>query len=70
MLHNTFLSRVRTQPVLFLFVHPCKNMAGEELAHHFVGNESGMYKAGVAGDDAPLAVPSDAKRVWTRSTSR
>ena len=30
---NKFLSRMSTEPVLFLFVHPCKNMAGEELAH-------------------------------------
>ena len=36
-------------------------MAGEELAHHVVGNDSGMYKAGFAGDDAPRAVPSDAR---------
>ena len=26
-----------------------------------VGNDSGMYKAGFAGDDAPRAVPSDVK---------
>ena len=45
MLRNKFLSTARAQPVLFLFVHPCKNMAGEELAHHVVGNDSGMYMA-------------------------
>ena len=38
-----------------------QNMAGEELAHHVVGNDSGMYKAGLAGDDAPRAVPSDVR---------
>ena len=37
-----------------------QNMAGKEMAHHVVGNDSGMYKAGFAGDDAPRAVPSDA----------
>ena len=47
-----------------------QNMAGEELAHHVVGNESGMYKAGVAGDDAPRAVASDARHVWTRWTDK
>ena len=35
-------------------------MAEEEVAHHVVGNDSGMYKAGFADDDAPRAVPSDA----------
>ena len=40
-----------------------QNMAGEELAHHVVGNDSGMYKAGFAGDDAPRAVPYDAKQI-------
>ena len=34
-----------------------QDMAGEELAHQVVGNDSGMYKAGFAGDDAPRAVP-------------
>ena len=38
-----------------------QNMAGEELAHHVVGNDSGLYNAGFAGDDAPRAVPSDAR---------
>ena len=40
-----------------------QNMAGEEVAHHVVGNDSGMYKAGIAGDDAPRPVPSDAKHM-------
>ena len=40
-----------------------QNMAGEELAHHVVGNDTGMYKAGLAGDDAPRAVPSDARQI-------
>ena len=34
---------------------------GEELAELVVGNNSGMYKAGFAGDDAPRAVPSDVR---------
>ena len=34
-----------------------QNTAEEELAHHVVGNDSGMYKAGFAGDDAPHSVP-------------
>ena len=34
---------------------------GEELAEIVVGNDSGMCKAGFAGDDAPRAVPSDAR---------
>ena len=34
---------------------------GEELAELVVGNDSGMYKAGFAGDDAPRAVPSDVR---------
>ena len=33
---------------------------GEELAELVVGNDSGMYKSGFPGDDAPRAVPSDA----------
>ena len=40
-----------------------QNVAGEEFAHHVVGNDSGMYKAGFAGDDAPRAVRSDAKQI-------
>ena len=35
-------------------------MAEEELAELVVGYDSGMYKAGFPGDDAPPAVPSDA----------
>ena len=70
MLRNKFLSRVRTQPVLFLFRSSLQNMAGEELAHHVVGNDSGMYKAGFAGDDAPRAVPSDARHATTNSALR
>ena len=34
---------------------------GEELAELVVGNDSGMYNAGLAGDDAPRAVPSDVR---------
>ena len=34
------------------------NMAGEELAELAVGNDSGMYKAGFPGDDAPRAEKS------------
>ena len=37
------------------------NLAGEELAELVVGNDSGMYKAGFLGDEAPRAVPSDAR---------
>ena len=37
------------------------NMAEEELAELVVGNDNGMYKAGSADDDAPRAVPSDAR---------
>ena len=38
-----------------------QNMAREEVAHHVVGDDSGMCKAGFAGDDASRAVPADAK---------
>ena len=37
------------------------NMAEEEVAELVVGNNSGMRKAGFPGDDAPRAVPSDAR---------
>ena len=32
-----------------------QNMAEEDLAHHVVGNDSGMCKAGFPGDDAARA---------------
>ena len=47
-----------------------QNMAEEELAHHVVGNDSGMYKAGFADDDAPRAVPSDVTHSTTNSGLR
>ena len=31
---------------------PLQNMAEEDLAHRVAGNDSGMYRAGFAGDDA------------------
>ena len=47
------------------------NMAGEELAKLVVGDDSGMYKAGFPGDDAPRAVPSDARHDgWNRPEGR
>ena len=61
MLRNKFLSRVRTQHRTLSVCSFLQIMAGEEVAHHVVGNDSGMYKAGFAGDEAPRAVPSDAK---------
>ena len=36
-------------------------MSEEELAELVVGDDSGIYKAGFLRDDAPRAVPSDAR---------
>ena len=59
MLRNKFLTRERTLPTHFLSVHSCEH--GWKRSGRARGNDSGMYKAGFADDDAPRAVPSDAR---------
>ena len=58
-LRSKLPSKERVLCTHFLPDHSCK--PGEELAELVVGNDSGMYKAGSPGDDAPRAVPSDAR---------
>ena len=61
MLRNKFPSRVRTQPVLCLFVHPCKTWLKKNWHITSLVTTVACTRPVFADDDAPRAVPSDAK---------
>ena len=58
---NKSLSKERKRPTFFLSFNSCKHGRMRRGRTPCVDNESGMRKAGFPGDDAPRAVPSDAR---------